>query len=133
MSREDVERARRVFDLFNERDLAAFFDSFHPDVTYRNREDEPDVRTYRGIAEYREYVRGWLEMFDDLRLEDLVVDDVRDSVIAAATLCGRGRDTGAEVRGRYVFLLRFRDGLILDGREYGTTDEALEAVGARES
>lgn len=132
MSRENMELARRAFDLFNKRDLAAFFDSFDPELTYRNREDEPDVRTYRGIAEYREYVASWLDMFDDLHFEDLALDDVGDYVIASADLCGRGRDTGAGVRGRYVFLLQFRDGLILHGHEYATTGEALEAVGLRE-
>lgn len=128
MSRENVELARRAFDLFNKRDLGAFFDSFHPELTYRNREDEPDVRTYSGIAEYREYVASWLDMFDDLRFEDLDLHDVGDYVIATAELCGRGRDTGAEVRGRYVFALHFRDGLILYGHEYATTEEALGSL-----
>jgi ketosteroid isomerase-like protein len=132
MSRENVELVRRAFDLFNKRDLAAFFDSFHPELTYRSREDEPDVRTCRGIDEYREYVASWLDMFDDLHFEDLGLDGVGDYVIASAELCGRGRDTGADVRGRYVFLLQFRQRLIVHGREYATTDEALEAAGLRE-
>ena len=124
MSKENVELLRGAFAAFNRRDLAAFFESFHPELTYRNREDEPDVRTYRGIAEYREYVASWLNMFDELQFEDVVLDAVADYVIATAELCGLGRDTGADVRGRYVFLLEFRDGLIVHGREYATTEEA---------
>jgi ketosteroid isomerase-like protein len=42
MSRENVDVARRAFELFNARDLADFFQLFHSELTYRNREDEPD-------------------------------------------------------------------------------------------
>jgi ketosteroid isomerase-like protein len=58
--------------------------------------------------------------------------DLDEQVIAVMDLHGRGRDTGAEVRGSYVFLCRFRDGLIVQGREYATTEEALDAASVRE-
>jgi ketosteroid isomerase-like protein len=129
ISSQNVEIVRRSIDLFNARDMAAYFQLFHPEVTYRNREDEPDVRLYRGLEEYKGYVAGWLEMFEDLRLESRDFIDRGEQVIAVAELQGRGRRTGAEVRGSYVFLLRLRDGVIVQGREYATTDEALEAAG----
>jgi ketosteroid isomerase-like protein len=123
---------REVFDAFNRRDLAGFFQFFHPQLTYRNREDEPDVRLYRGLEDFKGYVASWLEMFDDLRFGTRDFIDLEEQVIAVTDLHGRGRDTGAEVRGSYVFLFLFRDGLIVQGREYATTEEALEAVGLRE-
>jgi ketosteroid isomerase-like protein len=129
MSKENVEVVRRAFELYNARDLAGFFRLFHPELTYRNREDEPDVRLYRGLEDFKGYVASWLEMFDDLRFGTRDFIDLEEQVIAVADLHGRGRDTGADVRGSYVFLFRFRDGLIVQGREYATTDEALEAVG----
>ena len=132
MSKENVELTRMVFDLFNAGDFPAYFQRFHPELTYRNREDEPDVRSCRGLDQFKGYVATWLEMFDDLRLDLGDVIDLDEQVIAIAMLRGRGRDTGAEVHGSYVFLLRFRDGLIVQGREYATTDEALEAAGLRE-
>jgi ketosteroid isomerase-like protein len=47
-------------------------------------------------------------------------------------LLGRARETGADVRGGYVFLWTVREGLAVDIREYATKDEALEAVGLSE-
>lgn len=132
ISSQNVEIVRRAIDLFNARDMAAYFQLFHPELTYRNREDEPDVRLYRGLEQYKEYLAGWLEMFEDLRLDSPDFIDRGDQVIAVTELRGRGRRTGAEVRGSYVFLLRLRDGVIVRGREYATTDEALEAAGASE-
>jgi ketosteroid isomerase-like protein len=132
VSRENVEVVRRAFDLYNARDFVAFFQLFHPDLTYRNREDEPDVRLYRGLDEFKVYVGSWLETFDDLRFETHDFTDLQDEVIAVTDLLGRGRDTGAEVRGSYVFLFSVCNGVIVQGREYPTKAEALEAVGLRE-
>jgi ketosteroid isomerase-like protein len=132
MSRENVEVAQRAFYLFNARDLAAFFELFDPDLTYHDREDEPDARLYRGREEYKGYVGTWLETFDDLRFEAQNFADRGDHVIVAAELHGRGRETGADVRGYYVFLLRVRDGRIVHGHEYPTTADALKAAGLSE-
>jgi ketosteroid isomerase-like protein len=132
MSRENVDVVRRLFDLFNQGDLAAFFRLFHPELTYHDREDEPDARLYRGLEDFKGYIAGWLETFEGLRLEVEEFIDRGEEVIAVAELHGRGRGTGAQVRGSYVFLLRLRDGLIVEGREYATTDEALAAVELRD-
>ena len=132
MSQENVEIAQRAFEHFNAGDLPAFFALFHSELTYRNREDEPDVRLYQGLDEYQRYVASWLGMFDDLRFETHDFVDLGDEVIAVADLVGRGRHTGADVRGSYVFLLKLRDGVIVQGREYAAKEEALEAGGGSE-
>jgi ketosteroid isomerase-like protein len=67
-------------------------------------------------------------MFGDLRLEAREFIDLGDEVIVVTDLVGYGRETGADVRGRYVFLYEIRHGVIIRGREYATTDEALEAA-----
>ena len=132
MSQENVELAQRAFDTFNRRDFSAYFQLFHPELTYRNREDEPDVRLYQGLEDYKGYVASFLEIFDDLRFETHDFIDLGDEVIAVTDLVGRGRSTGAEVRGSYVFLLRLRGGVIVQGREYAGKEEALEAAGLSE-
>ena len=129
MSLENVELGRQVFDAYNRRDFPAFFALFHPELTYRNREDEPDVRLYQGLEDFKRYVESWLETFGDLQLEPQDFIDLGDEVIAVAELRGRGGTTGPEVQGSYVFLIRVRDGLIVRGREYATREEAIEAAG----
>ena len=46
---------------------------------------------------------------------------------------GRGIATGAEVQGTYVFLWLLCDGRVVDGREYGTKEEALVVARQREA
>lgn len=128
MSQENVEVVQRAFEHFNAGDLPAFFELFDPELTYRNREDEPDVRLYEGLDEYKGYVASWLGMFDDLRFETHEFVDLGERVIAVADLVGRGRQTGADVRGSYVFLLRLRGGVIVQGGEYAAKEEALKAA-----
>ena len=89
MSQENVEIVRRAFELFNAGDLPAFFELFDPELTYRNREDEPDVRLYQGLEDYKGYVASWLETFDDLRFETQDFIDRGDEVIAITDLPGR--------------------------------------------
>ncbi len=129
MSQENVEIVRRAFERFNAGDFPGFFVLFDPELTYRNRDDEPDVRLYQGLDDYKGYVASWLGMFDDLRFETHDFVDLGDEVIAVTELVGRGRHTGADVRGSYVFLLKLRDGVIVQGREYAAKEEALDAAG----
>jgi ketosteroid isomerase-like protein len=128
MSQENVELARRGYELFNARDLTAFFDVFDSDLVYRNRTDEPDARVYHGLEDFKGYVATWLDTFDDLRFEVHEVVNLGDRVVVVTDLLGRGRETGADVRGAYVFLWAIREGRAVDIREYSTKEEALEAA-----
>jgi ketosteroid isomerase-like protein len=132
MSQETVELARRAYELFNARDLPAFFDVFDSTLVYRNRTDEPDARVFLGLEDYKGYVASFLDTFDDLRFDVHEVVGLGDQVVVLTDLLGRGRESGAEVRGVYVFLLTIRDGRVVDGREYATKDEALKAAGLSE-
>ena len=132
MSQENVELARRGYERFNARDLTAFFDVFDSDLVYRNRTDEPDARVYHGLEDFKGYVATWLDTFDDLRFEVHEVVNFGDRVVVVTDLLGRGRETGADVRGAYVFLWAIREGRAVEIREYGTKEEALEAAGLSE-
>ena len=119
-------------DAFNERDLETFFACFDPHVVHHNRTDEPEVRVYEGFEAFKGYAESWLEAFDDLRIEVREWLDLGDQIIEVAELRGRGMETGAEVQGVYVFLWLMRDGRIVEGREYGTKEEALEVARQRD-
>jgi ketosteroid isomerase-like protein len=105
---------------------------FDSTLVYRNRTDEPDARVFRGLEDYKGYVASFLDTFDDLRFDVHGVVDLGDQVVVLTDLLGRGRESGANVRGVYVFLLTIRDGRVVDGREYATKDEALKAAGLSE-
>jgi ketosteroid isomerase-like protein len=59
--------------------------------------------------------------------------DAGDWAIVSTVLHGRGGGSGVDVDDRYVFEYKVRDGLVVDGWEYHTMDEALTALGERTS
>jgi hypothetical protein len=55
-------------------------------------------------------------------VEELI--DAGDLVIASTVMHGQGSASGADVSDAYVFVYRLRDGLIVEGWEYRTRQEA---------
>jgi ketosteroid isomerase-like protein len=106
---------------------------FHPGLIYHPRADEPDPSPHIGRDAYERLLRGFIDSFSEIRFEMLDVIDAGDYVIASTVLHARiGSTTGADVNDHYVFVNEFRDGLIVEGWEYKTKQEALEAVGLSE-
>ncbi|MFL5885152.1 MAG: nuclear transport factor 2 family protein [Thermoleophilaceae bacterium] len=105
---------------------------WHPDIDWRAMAGAPDdVGVIRGHEALRAYYQDWIDTFDDLRGEvDEILFDEGDRVAAVVRNSGRGRSSGVATRGRYYVVCIVRDGQITSGREYGTREEALEAVRA---
>ena len=91
--------------------------------------DEPDPSAHVGRDAFERLLDGFLESFGDLRFDVLELIDVGDRQIASTMIDGRGTASGASVEDAYVVVYRLRDGLVVEGWEYGTEQEALEAVG----
>ena len=140
MSQENVDAARAVYEAWNARpgepDLAAVFAHFHPELVYHPRADEPDPSPHVGRDAYEQLVYGFVDSFSRVTFEVLEVIDAGDHVIASTVLHvvlrGQGSASGAGVSDTYVFVYRLRDGLVVEGWEYRTKQEALEAVGLSE-
>jgi hypothetical protein len=54
------------------------------------------------------------------------------STVLHVVLRGQGSASGAGVSDAYVFVYKLRAGLVVEGWEYRTKQEALEAVGLSE-
>ncbi len=140
MSQENVENARAAFAAWNARpgepDLAAVFAHFHPELVYHPRADEPDPSPHVGRDAYERLVRGFLDSFSEVTIEVLELIDAGDHVIVStvlhAVLHGQESPSDAGVSDTYVFVFKSRDGLVVEGWEYRTKQEALEAVGLSE-
>jgi ketosteroid isomerase-like protein len=130
MSQENVEIVRRAYDTVNagQPDYALF----HPALIYHPRADEPDPSAHVGRDAFERLLDGFLESFRDLRFDVLELIDVGDRVIASTMIHGRGAASGASVEDAYVVVYRLRDGLVVEGWEYRTEQEALKAVGLEE-
>ena len=136
MSQENVELVWAVFAAWNAREeLDAIFSRFHPQLIYHPRADEPDPSPHIGRDEYERLVYGFIDSFSEVTFEVLELIDAGDHVIAStvlhAVLHGQG-SASAGVSDTYVFVFKLRDGLVVEGWEYKTKQEALEAVGLSE-
>src|SRR5947209_10887775 len=94
--------------------------------------DEPDPSAHVGRDAFERLLDGFLESFRDLRFDVLKVTDAGDRVVASTMMHGRGAASGASVEDAYVIVYRLRDGLVVEGWEYRTEQEALKAAGLAE-
>ena len=127
MSQENVEVVRRAYETVNAGQPD--YSVFHPALIYHPRSDEPDPSAHVGRDAFERLLDGFLESFRDLRFDVLELIDVGDRVIASTMIHGRGAASGASVEDAYVVVYRLRDGLVVEGWEYKTEQEALKAVG----
>jgi ketosteroid isomerase-like protein len=131
MSQENVELVRAWFDSWNATgnpDLS----TIDPGVIYHPRADEPDPSPHVGRDAYEQLLRGFIESFSEIKFDVLAVRDAGDYVIASTVIRCRVRDSGISVKDAYVFVNRVRDGLLVEGWEYRTMEEALEAMALTE-
>jgi ketosteroid isomerase-like protein len=109
---------------------------FHPELVYHPRADEPDPSPHVGRDAYERLIRGFVESFSEVRFDLLEVIEAGDYVITSTVLHamphGQENASGRGVSDTYVFVNKLRDGLVVEGWEYRTREEALEAVGLSE-
>jgi ketosteroid isomerase-like protein len=127
MSRENVQVVRHGFETVNAGEPD--FTIYDPALVYHPRADEPDPSPHVGREAFERLARGFLESFPVLEFEVQELIEAGDLVIASTVMHGRGSASGADVADAYVFVYRLRDGLIVEGWEYKTRQEALAAVG----
>ena len=134
MSQENVEIARSAFAAWNAGEMEALFAHFHPELVYHPRADEPDPSPHVGRDAVEQLTYGFLDSFSEVTFEVLEAIDAGDYVIVSTVLHAvpQGSASGAGVSDTYVFVNKMRDGLLVEGWEYKTKQEALEAVGLSE-
>jgi uncharacterized protein len=128
MSQENVEIALAGYDAFNRGDFEAVLATLDPAVEWWPAADEPITGPYRGHDGYRRLVGEMREYVPDLRAEVEEAFAIDDHVIACLRFRGSGRDSGAPVEIRETNVARFRDGKIIEVREYREKADALAAV-----
>jgi ketosteroid isomerase-like protein len=130
MSQENVELVRRGFEMLNAGEPD--FSIYHPALVYHPRGDEPDPSPHIGREAFERLALGFLEAFPNLVFEVKELIDADDLVIASTVAHAQGGASGADVTDAYVFVYKLRHGLVTEGWEYRTREEALEATGLQE-
>jgi ketosteroid isomerase-like protein len=131
MSPDNVEIARRSTEAFNRGDIDAWLADIHVEIEWHGVPDEPDPGPHHGHDGIRRMVARWTETFPDLRAEAEEFIDAGEYVVVPMRLKGHMPGSDAEVVVDDVIVHRYRNGKIVEVREYRSLAAALEAVAAR--
>jgi ketosteroid isomerase-like protein len=131
MSRENVEVVLDQFAAVNERDFARAMSHYAEDVELVVDADAfLESGTFSGRDAVGQWFGNWFATFEPgYRFEIDEARDLGDTVLLIASHSGRGRASGAEVRGETGYLYGLRDGKIVRAELFSSGEEALAAAG----
>ena len=134
MSEENVELVRERYKRFiatGELNSAWFERDFVWDMSTFT--GWPEKQFYNGIAGVREFQSGWLEAWDDWRLElDELHGAGHDKIVGIVSQYGRSKSTGVEVEMHFGQVWTLRGQRYVRMQMYADPREALEAAGLSE-
>jgi ketosteroid isomerase-like protein len=133
MSKENIARIRRAYEVWNESGPAAVTDQFWAeDAVYREGPGWPNAEVFRGRAAALARMRNLIDLVGpiEVRLDDLIeVDDGR--IVACVRIVGQGASEAPYTQS-FAVVHRLRDGLIVEADYYLDRAQALQAAGLRE-
>jgi ketosteroid isomerase-like protein len=132
MSEENVEIVRRGYELYAAGDIEGAAALFSPEAEVADAGGLGVVDTAVGSRSGPEgFLRATEEVqdaFEDYRVETEEFIDAGDAVVVSVTISGQGRASGVDMEMRLAHLWLLRDGKVIRGEVYRTTEEALEAA-----
>jgi ketosteroid isomerase-like protein len=131
MSRDNVETIRRIYDALARDDLDAAFRFMADDIEYVNPPYAVEAGSRRGHEGIRENVEHMRGAFEHWRFQPEEFVDAGDKVVVVGTFEARGRDSGADVRGRMSRLWTLCDGRVVRYQWFDNETEAFGAAGLR--
>ena len=134
MSDAHVDVIRGLFDSFNRQDLEGQLEPISDEYEWRPAFTGGGLvegAVYRGREGYRRYWRDQAETWEHIELTLEELRDLGDRVLVLARIHAIGRTSGVEVDQRFGGIWTFRDGKLVEGRAYRTSDEAVHAAAER--
>ena len=143
MSQENVEAARRGFELWNvvasdpddatwSAAMEEMTAAYHPDAKLDFSRTAPDFAPTRGREAMTAWAAGARGTLVDVRFQPMDFIDVDDGVVVPVRVSGRGALSGVDIGGEFAYVFRYLAGQVISATTFPTLDEALEAVGLAE-
>ena len=132
MSRENVEIVTALVDAWNRGDVEALLEPFHPDCEVVFPPEVPEPGPFRGRAELRAWIEGFLGAWESHRAEVVELTEEGEVVLAMLHMSGRGSVSGIEMDETDAHVFTFGDGKIIKWQNFAERADALEAAGLSE-
>jgi ketosteroid isomerase-like protein len=126
---------RRGYAASSRRDFEVLLLGLDPGIEYHPSVDltPPDMESVSyGHDGYLKVWRGWLDAFEDIRLEPEELLDLGDKLLVTIRTRGHGSGSGVAVGREQFQLFHLRRGLVVWQQDFSDRSEALEAAGLRE-
>jgi ketosteroid isomerase-like protein len=129
MSHEQIEVARLAYDVaFVQRSVAGVRELVAEDFTWRQRAEWPGRSDYT-IEEIPQLWADLDDTYTEYNLLPVEFVDVGEYVVVTVETTARLRASDRRIARRLWHVWHIRNGLVLEGRTYGSRAEAMEAVG----
>lgn len=96
----DVDALKRGYAALNRGDLSVVLELLHPEIEWHEPANSPEAGTHHGRDSFERYFLGWLESFEDFRVEPEQVVEREGRLIAVVRQTGKGRSSGLAVDAR---------------------------------
>jgi ketosteroid isomerase-like protein len=111
------------------KDVSMLASAFHKSVVVHEPASLPYAGDWRGLEGMGELFRRMSDAWSDVRVEDLEALKSDNTVFMACTLYLTSRANGATIKQPFAEVLRFKDGLLLEGTPfYYDTSEVAAAL-----
>jgi ketosteroid isomerase-like protein len=129
VSEANVELVRTALAAFLRGDIDAALHMAHPDVVSHRAPPLPDPQTYHGTGGVLQMYEDWTADFEEFEMAAGEFIDAGDRVVVEVHQRGRGRTSGAPVRGRFWFVYTIADGRIIRQDVFNDLSQARRVAG----
>ena len=128
MSDENLAVFRKWMDAYRRWDVDWMLEHVTEDVEWVPLRAATEG-AFHGRDGLRDFLRDTEETFDSVAPEYTDVRDLGDRVLAIGTFTFKGKVSGIESEAPTAVVIRLRDGLVAEFKDYGDREAALEAAG----
>jgi ketosteroid isomerase-like protein len=109
---------RRWYEEWNREGLPGFERVWAPDIVLYEAEEFPETGVFRGTDELGRHVRELLADGGHFQMVPTSLEGHGDYVLSAVEISVEGPSSGAAVTTPFFQLMRYRDGLLVELRDY---------------
>ncbi|MFN8160237.1 MAG: nuclear transport factor 2 family protein [Solirubrobacterales bacterium] len=131
MSDADVERLLEGYRSLNRGDLGAVLELLDPEIEWYEPDPSPEAGLHHGRDGFARFLAGWLDSFEDFRVEPERIAEQGDRIVVTVRQSGRGRASGLEVTARLAHVWTISGGRAVGWRSFGDPAQAEAGPPAR--